>query len=523
MKRSLALVFAFVLLASLLVSGAALAAPKMNVAILVQDDEMIHDWDPAISYSSDHHIFLQVYENLVRYDANSGEYINVLATDYAISEDGLDWTFHLRQDATFHCGAPFNAAAVKYSIERNKNMQKGASYLWNELKEVEVVDDYTVIFHLTDPIGLLEVLSCQYDAYIYCPTCAGEDLKASSEWFYRFNMCGTGPYMLQDYTKGSNLILTKYENYYGGWKDNQYDKVVFQKAIEASSRRQMIEGGEAQVAINIVPTDAESLANNPNLTVNVVDASKIVNCYFNTLKAPLDNVLVRKALMFAFPFNDVVDYVKLGKYGVFPSDAIAPHVVNGATKSQPYHYDLEQAKSLLAEAGYPDGGFEVNVTFNTDNGDTRKMAELWASELAKLGVTLKIEGGAWDAVYGTAKSEDPQARQNIFLVETSVDTMGVYSTYASGIMTDASWNFSGFGDPELDEAYKQAYYQCSTDPENGIAKMQEIAEKYAENCAVTNLCDMRLVIVTSKDLGGFVYNAAYDNTVFFYDCYKVAE
>ena len=90
-------------------------------------------------------------------------------------------------------------------------------------------------------------------------------------------------------------------------------------------------------------------------------------------------------------------------------------------------------------------------------------------------------------------------------------------------MAEASWNFSGFGDPELDEAYKQAYYQCSTDPENGIAKMQEIAEKYAENCAVTNLCDMRLVIVTSKDLGGFVYNAAYDNTVFFYDCYKVAE
>ena len=116
MKRSLALVFAFVLLASLLVSGAALAAPKMNVAILVQDDEMIHDWDPAISYSSDHHIFIQVYENLVRYDANSGEYVNVLATDYAVSEDGLDWTFHLRQDATFHCGAPFNAAAVKYSI-----------------------------------------------------------------------------------------------------------------------------------------------------------------------------------------------------------------------------------------------------------------------------------------------------------------------------------------------------------------------------------------------------------------------
>ena len=523
MKKSLALIFAFVLLVSMMAGGTALAAGKMNVAIMVQDDEMIHDWDPAISYSSDHHVFLQVYENMVRYDANTGEYYNVLATDYTVSPDGLTWTFNLREDATFHCGAPFNAAAVKYSYERNKNMQMGASYLWNEMKEVEIVDDYTVNIHLTDPIALLEVLSCQYDAYIYCPTCAGEDLQASSDWFYQFNMCGTGPYMLQDYTKGSNLILTKFENYYGGWEENQFDKVVIQKAIEASSRRQMVESGEAQVAINIVPTDAESLANNPNLTVNVVDAAKVVNCYFNTLKAPLDNVLVRKAFMYAFPFNDVIDYVKLGKYGALPSDAIAPHVVNGATTSQPYHYDLEKAKELLTEAGYPEGGIEVNVTFNTDNGDTRKMAELWASELAKLGITLRIEGGAWDAVYGTAKSADPQARQDIFLVETSVDTMGVYSTYASGIMTDASWNFSGFGDPALDEEYKQAYYQSSTDPEGGIAKMQEVAGKYAEHCAVTNLCDMRLVIVTSNDLGGFVYNAAYDNTVFFYDCYKVTE
>ncbi len=509
--------------AGMLICQNVAAEDPLNVAVLVQDDEMIHDWDPAISYSSDHHVFLQVYENLVRYDANTGEYINVLATDYSVSEDGLAWTFHLRDDVQFHCGEPFTAAAVKYSIERNKNMQKGASYLWDELEEVEVVDDYTVIFHLSEPIALLEVLSCQYDAYIYCPTCAGEDLKESSEWFYQFHMCGTGPYMLQDYTKGSNLILTRNDNYYGGWKDNQFDKVVFQKAIEASSRRQMVEGGEAQVAINIVPTDAETLASNTNLTVNIVDASKVVNCYFNTLKAPLDDVRIRKALMYAFPFDDVIEYVKLGKYGTFPTDAVAPHVVNGATESQPYHYDLEEAKKLLQEAGCPDGGFEVNVTFNTDNGDTRKMAELWASELDKLGITLRIEGGAWDAVYGTAKSADPQARQDIFLVETSVDTMGVYSTYASGVMKDASWNFSGYGDEALDEEYKQAYYLSSTDPENGIAKMQEIAGKYAENCAVTNVCDMRLVIVTTKDFGGFVYNAAYDNTVFFYDCYKITE
>ena len=141
---------------------------------------------------------------------------------------------------TFHDGTPFNAEAVKYSIEALIELGQGYSYLWGDLDRIEVVDDYTVKFFLKDSIPLLDIASSEYGAWIYSPATEGK----SEEWWDEGHDAGTGPYMLESYKPQQEIVLTAYEDYWGGWKDNQFRKIVSQVITEANTGQQMLEAGQ---------------------------------------------------------------------------------------------------------------------------------------------------------------------------------------------------------------------------------------------------------------------------------------
>lgn len=326
---------------------AAVDVNDMSICTIVKAEEPILDWDPAISYCGDEHTFINMYETLVYYDANTGEYRPQLATEWSSDEAGLVWTFNIREGVKFHDGTDCDAEAVKFSIDRNKGMQQGAAYIWDAVDEVVVIDDHTIEFHLNSPCNMAEVASCQFCAFIYSPTAVGEEWQEGSEWFYEGNACGTGPYMLEKWTAGDSVVLTKFEDYWGGWEGEHFDKAIIRTVSEAATRRQMIESGEADIAVQIGAKNCEALEGTEGLyTIVAEGSSNNTPVWFNVEKEELKDVNVRKALAYAFPYEDVVDNIMFGKYAELPKDVLSPAAGHGSTESQPYHYDLEKLKNI---------------------------------------------------------------------------------------------------------------------------------------------------------------------------------
>ncbi|ATW27648.1 ABC transporter substrate-binding protein [Candidatus Formimonas warabiya] len=528
MRRKIGVIVAGALLAlSLSVSGCGTQkeeAPQTEKAPSIAHVALymapVTDWDPAIAANTENQVFLNTYETLLKYESETDSFKPVLATEYTKSADGLVWTFKLRQGVKFHDGTDFNADAVKFSIDRTMRMKKGASYIWSVVKEIKVIDADTVQFTLTEPAPLDIIASSSQAALIYSPTAVGQDDQKGTDWFTQGNICGTGPYMLQSQVAGNGVVLTRFEDYWGGWSGNHFDKVVFKLVGENSSRRQLIESGEADVATNLLPDDLIALQSNPNVQVVISDAYKSVTAFLNTQKEPLKNKLVRQAIAFSFPYDGYVKYVKLGQFGSIGVDPLLPKGLWGALDQNPYTYDLEKAKDLLEEAGYAEGELKISVTNLAGTDDRKKTLELWKSELAKIGVTLDIQNMQSDAMLALARRPNADERQDIIVLGNWPDIISPMSYYASQVKSSGSWSFSYFTSPEIDQEIDAANAMSGIDRAKAEEMFQAIGKKVAEECITINFGDDKSVMVLNKNFKGFKPNSGYESVVFMYDCYR---
>ena len=144
--------------------------------------------------------------------------------------------------------------------------------------------------------------STGYAAFIYSKKCVNED----NEWIAEAKGCGTGPYMLKSAKWGDEVIVEAFKDYWGGWGEKYFSQVVFKKISETATRRQMIETGEATIAVELPYSDVNALKSNPKVKVNVEPSWQNLIGMFNTQKPPLDNVKVRQALAYAFPYDQVI-------------------------------------------------------------------------------------------------------------------------------------------------------------------------------------------------------------------------
>jgi peptide/nickel transport system substrate-binding protein len=204
--------------------------PEVENIFVYTEGPSFPDIDPSISFSNDSVVMGNAYETLTFYNApGSAEVLSpVLATSWEASEDGLSWTFHLREGVKFHDGTDFNAEAVEYSVERSINLGLGAAFIWDAVEDVVVVDDYTVEFKLTYPAPMDLIAAAGYAAWIFSPACTEAQGENASEWFNEGHDCGSGPYMIESREKGTRLIMTRFDDYWGGWREGQFDKVVFE-------------------------------------------------------------------------------------------------------------------------------------------------------------------------------------------------------------------------------------------------------------------------------------------------------
>ncbi len=491
-------------------------ASNPKIAYYAYNTEPYIDLDPSIEYSNGIVTMHNIYETLTRYNDKTRSVEPLLAESWESSEDGMKWTFKIKEGIKFHDGSVLDAHAVKKSIDRTIEMNMGAAYIWDSVNEIKVADDQTVEFYLdySAPIDL--VASAAYASFIMSVDATDQD----SAWFNEGNAVGTGPYTLQRVTQGEEVVLAKFDDYWKGWKDNQYDRVIIKKVVESTSSRQLVEKGEAQITSNLSTTDINALKENPDVDIIEAPSWKNVMGFFNIEKPPLDNVDFRRALSYAFPYQEVVKNVRenqsIQSFGLIPVG-----LWGHDDKLHQYDFDLDKAQEYLDKSGVKTGGLKLELTFTSGNEGHRNAVQLYQVNLKKLGIDLDIREMNWDNVWEKSKSKDPKDRQDILVMYWWPDFPSPISWLQSLIHSEEQiqFNLSYINDPDLDKMIEEGDKLSATDRDKAEELFGKVQEEIIDKAYQLFMYDDKTVWATSKNFKGFESNPSYEGVVFFYDTY----
>ncbi len=355
--------------------------------------------------SKDYEVPLNIFDRLVDIEVDAdgnSKIVPSLAESWDISDDGLEYTFHLRQGVKFHNGNDFTAEDVAYTFHRLLTTEgavntefidqiEGAEELMNAeaatLEGVEVVDDYTIKVTLKEPFaGFL--------ASISSPGVSIYDSEATDAAGDQFGMdpaltVGTGPFEFSSWSFNNQLVLTRNEDYWKG--ASELPGVVIKIIPDTETQSMMFESGELDIldldfAADSVDRFTETYPD------QIVQGPRVGITYFtmNFNKEPFEDVRVRKAVQMAIDRQAILDALYGGRGQV--EQGIFPHGLIGFNADQEeIKYDPEAAKALLAEAGYPDG-FDMEIAADSSASDTITMAlEIVSSQLAEIGINAEIQ------------------------------------------------------------------------------------------------------------------------------------
>jgi peptide/nickel transport system substrate-binding protein len=497
--------------------GIPATAGEPTIAIYVQDFEPTLDWDPAVESAQGQMVLGNIYETLLRYDVLENKFIPILATGFTKTDDGMSWTFSIRKGVRFHDGSELDAEAVKFSIERIIRIGKGVSFIWAAVDKITVVDKYTVKFDLQYPAPLDLISAGSVGSFIISQKAAQSH---DEDWFTKGNAVGTGPYKLKSTAIGEEAILQAFDDYWKGWGKKRYDYVAVKKIMESSARRQMVEKGDATVALSLPAEDLDQLKTNPNVNVHVGPSLENLFLMFNTQKAPLNNKLVRQALAYAFPYDKVVKYAASG-YAVQARGPF-PEKVWGHNKSLfQYSQDLEKAKQLLKQANFSQNGKKLLFTYESAIEEQKKLAELFKSDLAKIGVEVELRGMPWESQWELSKSTKADDRQDMMTLRWWPSYCDPYDWAYSLFHTQEyiQYNLAYWENSEFDQLVDQATEVSVLEREKSIAMFHQAQQIMIDENPAIFVYDKNSKIVTHKSLKGFKDNPAYSNVVFFHETY----
>jgi peptide/nickel transport system substrate-binding protein len=384
----LALSIPLVVLALLLPGPNPAQAAKDKVVVAFGSN--IPTLDPHMHASRLAHIAdWHLYDTLMDRDPKTYKPIPGLASSLR-SINPLTWELKLRHGVTFHNGEPFNAEAVKFTLDRilnpaTKSVTRG-NFTW--IKEVKVIDDYTVHLITAKPFpAAAEFLTL---AYIVPP----KYLKAVGDEEFSRKPVGTGPYKFVEWKKAEYLTVEANEHY---WKDSpkgmpKIKIIVFRTIPETTTQIAELLSGGVDIIRNVPPDQIPVIQSSPNARIS---ATKILRVNFLMLdssgrasQTPLMNQKVRQAIAYAINVDEMLKEI-LGGYAERTATGVNPLHFGFDPSIKPYPYDPERAKKLLTEAGYPNG-FEI--TLNTYSGSITsvdQMADAITGYLAKVGIKVK--------------------------------------------------------------------------------------------------------------------------------------
>jgi peptide/nickel transport system substrate-binding protein len=448
-----------------------------------------------------------------------GEFVPGLATEWEISEDGLTWTFKLREDVTFHDGTPLNAEAVKASFDRILDPETGAvsaRTAVGSMYETSVVDEYTFQFVTEEPYApLLNNLS----AALLSPV----SVAAADEMGEDFGRAPvmTGPWMVEEWRTGDRIVLKRNPDYNWG-PDYMHEgpahieTLTFISIIEEASRVAAFEAGETH-QLTLPAVDIQRMIDSDQYWIVDFLRLGMVFVEFNVTKAPFDDITVRRAINHAINKEDVMGAAveEFGQPGYgFLSPALFGYW-EGIEEYSPA-YDVEQAKALLAEAGWEDtdgdgilekDGAKFEFTLlNLPTDSWGRAAQVVQSQLQEVGISMEIQQMEFAALLEEAEAGNHQAEMMGY---TSSDPDIAFTWFHSS-NAGTGLNMSHINDPELDAMIDDARTTMDVD---------ERAEKYAE--MQRYIVDLALWVPLWVDQYFVAFSKSLRNATFHEDGYTV--
>lgn len=471
--------------------------------------------DPSTEQSNGVKILYNVYETLTYYDDQSEEAVPKLADEWSSNEDGTEWIFKLREDVYFHDGEKMNAEAVKSSIDRTITLGKGASYIWNSVDSVEVTGEYEVTFHLNYSANIPLIASASNGAYIMSPNVIDKDVK----WFDEGNDGGSGPYTINTVSARA-VTMSAFKDYRGGWADDQYQYVYIQEVSDSGTRRELLENGESQLSSDFSTEDLSVLSENDGFNILTANTFMNIILMLNTKSMPCSNADFRKALAYAFPYEDTVNHV-LGKNGTQSHGMIPAGLWGHSDDLMQYSCDLTKAAEYLEQSGLTN--VTVTVSYMGSDAVYGEMLQLYKENLAQIGVTLKLLSMDWDAQQALAKSADPDDCQDIMVMKwwpDYADPASWFSTLLVNPGDSIGYNFCYLDDDVFGDRIKRAAELTATDKDTAKKQYVQMQEEILDECYMIFTFDMMQHYAVSNTISGVYENPAYQTCVYYYDIRK---
>lgn len=435
-------------------------------------------------------IVTQMYETLLEFDENMN-IVPCLAESYDEVDD-TTLVFHLRKGVKFHNGEEMKASDVLYSLNRAAGTPIGSTYTEKiDLANTTADDEYTVTLKLLEPYAAIKETLC----ISFMSIVSEKEVESVGEdTFARGALAGTGPFKFESWTPGDNITIVRNDEYWG--EKALLEEVSFRFITEQTSRTIELESGAVDMAMLIPATDYERIRENDELGLTLYTSLYVRYIAFNVAKeGPLQNKLVRQALNWATDMDTLVEILYTSD-GAQVSTGPVPPGLNGKNENLAlYGYDVEKAKALLAEAGYPNG-FDITFTClgnATNNMMGQMLQEMWK----KVGVNLilnPLESGALSEYANGMNQEVMPVRTAYSIGDIGEGLENVYHSKNQGTSRVNSDN------PELDALLDAA---ASTMDADERAKLYEEAQELIQDEAYCmNLCYEYTSIGHSSNLKG---------------------
>ncbi len=432
MKQYKRLLILTITIGTLVLSGLVQAAGTLKIG---RDQDSVHMDPILVSQNADVWILNNIHALLVRNNPEATEIVPDLAEKWTISEDGLTYTFSLREGLKFNDGSALKSSDAKFSIERLRDDEASVfGAMFSVIDNIQVPDDQTIVFNLTEPTTpFLSFLA------LFAAAILPEQQVVNDYDSFLKTSTGAGAFRMTEWSRGDKIVLEKNEHY---WEKGLpiLDRVEWHYITNDNTRILKLQAGELDAMIFVPFSRIEELKASADINVHLDPSSRMDHILLNHSHEPLNDVRVRKALNLAINIDSIVQAVTFG-YGT-PANSYIPAGGMFYNADNPrFKYDPEQARALLNEAGVKD--LELDFVVQAGDANYEQIAVLTQDQLGKVGVKVNIikqeSGQAWETIvdgdydlntnYWTNDVIDPDQKTGFVLFGEDQDSLSYYTRY----------------------------------------------------------------------------------------------
>ena len=456
-------------------------------------DDMDMDWQDG---NNNIWTMVNIFESLVRVNAEGTELEPGLAESWTVSDDELTYDFKLRSGLKFQDGTPVTAEDVRYSLQRSYDNEGPWNWSISNADSIEVVDESTVRITLKERSAEFLAGLGLFGNGVF-PKAAYEAAASPVEFFQK--PIGTGPFMVDDWVVGEYIVLKKNPYYWEMGEDGQplpyLDEVRLTQVTEDNTRVLMVQSGDTDGSGGVPFSQVAQLKDDAQANLTLWPSTQSYFIMLNHRFPPFDDVKVRQALNYATDQQAMLDAVLVGN-GQIATSFMPPGGPCWNPNLEGFPYDLEKAKQLIAESSYPDGHTGAKIMVPSGRVIGRDQATILQDMWSKIGINVEvqeIEGGLLSQM---SRAFEHEAISGYQWTNDVVDAHQQASWFAVDPAMRSGW---------VNERAKELVAQAKVelDPEKRCEMYYELQEIVNQNAILVLLYHTPFTTFINKDVKGF--------------------